>query len=445
MSEADTETDVSGWNKENLLKLFSAMKKTISKSKRSLPYVYGMKTLQWTNVAFPPFSAEDCQRKWEEILDNMRKLRSLTELLNEAEEIIASPSQNPNIPILPGCPKRPVPSNILYFRKNYAKFSKEHPEMNHSMLMKHANKKFKAFPEEKKAKYVNQHNEERKLYKSKMHQYRMLYCLKRSRRQIKTTSISSDDIMVEADGLPVAPPCHGYSLFCKEQESGCFAKGEFLKLCAKRWKALTTSEKSVYNERCKELKKEYKIKLEAYLSRFNAEEREQIVADNTVKLPKNILQMDPEPKKPPQCGNLLFVQVQMQRLKNDIGNSRERFVKANQMWRELPQKEKQSYSVKASVGMNNYRSELQAWFKRQPLKRQEEFQQQSSAKRKSIAIMEVEKCDVKQNVPVVSDSEDEDLDYSSSDEEDERFLNLREDEESEEESEEDETDTMFEM
>lgn len=54
----------SAWTGENLKKLLAAMKTNIQKQDTEYPYTKGLKAMDWTKVAFPPFSPEECQEKW---------------------------------------------------------------------------------------------------------------------------------------------------------------------------------------------------------------------------------------------------------------------------------------------------------------------------------------------------------------------------------------------
>lgn len=59
------------WTKENFQKLFAAMKSNIPKRYRMFAYSKAQKALDWKKVAFPPFSPEECQEKWGEILQKV--------------------------------------------------------------------------------------------------------------------------------------------------------------------------------------------------------------------------------------------------------------------------------------------------------------------------------------------------------------------------------------
>ncbi|XP_030611568.1 nucleolar transcription factor 1-B-like [Archocentrus centrarchus] len=165
MSHADMEAEEAEWTKANVQKLLAAMKTSIPESERTIAYNRGLKTLDWEKVAFPPFSPEECQQKWREIFLKMRKARSLTELIVEAEEVISDPVKNKKIH--PAFLKRPRPVTAIYFSENYSKLQKQHPGMKNSGLMKIAIKQFKKLPDKKKAPYVDQFKNSFKEYTEK--------------------------------------------------------------------------------------------------------------------------------------------------------------------------------------------------------------------------------------------------------------------------------------
>lgn len=53
------------WTKEDLLKLLAAMKNNIPSKESERACYRGSKSVDWDKVAFPPFSPELCQEKWE--------------------------------------------------------------------------------------------------------------------------------------------------------------------------------------------------------------------------------------------------------------------------------------------------------------------------------------------------------------------------------------------
>lgn len=56
------------WTTQNVQRLLAELKRSVPEKYKTCSYIGGMKSIQWENVAFPPFSAEACQAKWLEIL-----------------------------------------------------------------------------------------------------------------------------------------------------------------------------------------------------------------------------------------------------------------------------------------------------------------------------------------------------------------------------------------
>uniref|UniRef100_A0AAQ5YPU8 HMG box domain-containing protein n=1 Tax=Amphiprion ocellaris TaxID=80972 RepID=A0AAQ5YPU8_AMPOC len=349
-SEDTMETEETGWTKADLQRLLAAMKDSIPNNKKMKSYISGLKSLHWNKVAFPPFSPEACKQKWITMQENMRKIRTLTELIVEAEDVIANP----------GC-----------------------------------NRKGKECTE-------------------------------------------------DAEGPPPKPPQTGYNMFCKEQlacMTGTSKRNEF-NVCGQRWRKLSDTEKEKYRTNCTELNRQYRIKLNAYLERFDIKEQQQILREKGIKTPKKhkdslVEQLPGEPKRPPLSGNVIFCQKQMKLLKKKIPNPTQRFAKANKKWQDLSAKQKEHYKRKVDENMEKYRMELQKWFETLTAAEQKNYLTRNP-KHQYLKAKEKKGFVNKPNLSQPSDSEDDDIEFS----EEESCWYSDQDEDEEEE---DEEDAMFEM
>lgn len=54
------------WTKADLQKLLATIKTNITDKDRMKVFYQGVKSVDWDKVAFPPFSPEACQEKWDE-------------------------------------------------------------------------------------------------------------------------------------------------------------------------------------------------------------------------------------------------------------------------------------------------------------------------------------------------------------------------------------------
>lgn len=75
------------WSEKDILKLLECMEHNIP-SDDSREFKKSQADLNWSKVAFGLFSGEMCKQKWMEISYNLRKFRTLTELVLEAKELM---------------------------------------------------------------------------------------------------------------------------------------------------------------------------------------------------------------------------------------------------------------------------------------------------------------------------------------------------------------------
>uniref|UniRef100_A0A3B5ABQ7 Putative upstream-binding factor 1-like protein 3/5 n=1 Tax=Stegastes partitus TaxID=144197 RepID=A0A3B5ABQ7_9TELE len=354
MSDDKMETEEPGWTRADLQKLLGAMKASIPENEKMDCYTNGLKRLDWNKVAFPPFSPEACKQKWTNMLKKMSKVRTLTELIVRAEDVIADPAHN---------------------RKG-------------------------------------------------------------------------EEFTEDEEGLPPRPPPAGYNLFCKEQlmcMTGSSGKTK-VKACAQRWRVLSSTEKDKYRTNCKELNRQYRMKLNEYLQRFDKEKQEQILKKNGIKRPKkrksrneeSLVEEPPgEPKMPSLSGNVIFFKNQMELLKEKIPGPKERLAEASRMWMDLSTKQKEYYAIKVDEKKKKYSLELQKWFKTLTAAEQESYLTRHPKKHQYLKVKLTDVFVRKEpRLSQPSDSEDDDIEFS----EEESCWEYEEEEE-----EEDEEDVMFEM
>ncbi|XP_019965341.2 nucleolar transcription factor 1-like [Paralichthys olivaceus] len=290
-----------GWTKKNLQKLFVQMKRSIPRTYATWSYVKGQKHVDWNKVAFPPFSAEACQRKWRQILQKMRKQRSLTELIVEAEDVLSNPVLN--IKIHPDLPKRPPTPSALFFEENWVKIKEQHPALSHHELVVAMGKKYRELPDKKKTLYVKKYQLAQHEYREKTKKFRekhlTLPVIEDGREQVTADSPEG------AEGLPPKPPINGYKIFCKEQMASMAGVSyrDYMKVWAQRWRDLTERQRKDYSEHCKELKRTFTIKLKKYIKTLDEEEQKRILHENAMYITKEVLSQSDEPKMPSRCLN----------------------------------------------------------------------------------------------------------------------------------------------
>ncbi|XP_029933544.1 nucleolar transcription factor 1-B-like isoform X2 [Myripristis murdjan] len=424
MSQEPAEAGEKVWSKSDLQRLLHAMKRRITKCHEADIYSKGQRILEWDKVAFQPYSAQECKQKWQDISQKIRKIRTLTELIVEAEDTINNSK--------PALPVRPGPANAIFFQENFAKFKKKHPELSRQKLFKLASKKYTDLPPHKKAIYVNKFQLARDEYMQRKLQLRIPHHKSQSSKDKGRTN---EDQLGPGSGPPDKPPVSAYQLFCKEHWGSCKGLPNQIFLCAQRWHKMPQEEKDNYKTRCNQLRSEHEKKRREYLYDYSEEQQQQIQEQYGLKKPpkvskrrKSALKFPGEPPMPSRSGHLLFCRKQI-KLVDTIMTSRERMSKASQMWHGLSQEEKDDYKKEADSNFREYTVKLKTWFKSLTASEQEDYRQHNRSKCKYIdgKIKVHSKEAMAPSRP--SDSEDEDLEDSSSDEEEHLIMEESEEEE----------------
>ncbi|NXY51789.1 UBF1 factor, partial [Ceuthmochares aereus] len=137
------------WSQEDMLTLLECMKNNLPSNDGS-KFKTTESHLDWEKVAFKDFSGEMCKMKWMEISNEVRKFRTLTELIMDAEEHVKNPYKGKKLKKHPDFPKKPLTPYFRFFMEKRAKYAKLHPEMSNLDLTKILSKKYKELPEKKK-------------------------------------------------------------------------------------------------------------------------------------------------------------------------------------------------------------------------------------------------------------------------------------------------------
>uniref|UniRef100_A0A8C9XZ15 Upstream binding transcription factor n=1 Tax=Sander lucioperca TaxID=283035 RepID=A0A8C9XZ15_SANLU len=347
--EATTQDQV--WAQDDLLNLLESMKLALPQ-KDLTKYKTSESHLDWQKVAFNSFTGEMCKQKWQEVSKEIRKFRTLTELIYDAQDYIKNPYKGKKIKKHPDFPKKPLTPYFRFFMEKRAKYAKLHPEMSNLDLTKILSKKYRELPDKKKVvclfstmrEYIQQHPElnmtQGDIVKS---------TLTKAERHLKDKS----------DGRPDKPPPNGYSMFCAELMSSMkdVPSTERMVMCSQRWKLLKQNEKDAYQKRCEQRKKEFEIDMNRFLSSLSEEEQNRVLSEdksgfkkggaNSPAAKKRASRAKVNPEKPKRPISAMFIfseekRPKLQAERPDLSDSELTRLLAR-MWNELPDKKKVKY------------------------------------------------------------------------------------------------------
>ncbi|KAJ0060466.1 hypothetical protein NL108_011884 [Boleophthalmus pectinirostris] len=365
------------WSTDDIRTLLDAMSKSITEREKGKIWNVGLKTFDWKKVAFSDFTPEECNAKWREIMQKLRKMKTLSELIVDAQNTV----NNAEIEFH----KKPVSANALFFAENKELFKKKKPDLNSRELMKVVNDSYKKLPPEKKEKYLQKVEKAKEKYQD----------------SIKKMTVHSEDLKRKKDSAIGAKerttlPVNGYNLFCREQKSLLTGvpNREITSVWSSRWKVLSKEEKEMYSKRCLEMKREAK----------------NVKMKSEAKNVKRGKQTFPgEPKMPARSACSLYCKSQMNKMKGQVKRARDRFAMASHEFKTLSQQEKDQYQTIIENNFSMYEEQLQRWFKTLEPNQQQEYCECNPSKIKYLR----SKRHLRTPLHRTSDSEDEDWEDSS--------------------------------
>uniref|UniRef100_A0A3B3VSF6 Upstream binding transcription factor n=1 Tax=Poecilia latipinna TaxID=48699 RepID=A0A3B3VSF6_9TELE len=338
------------WAQDDLLKLLDSMKVALPQ-KDLTKYKTSESHLDWQKVAFNSYTAEMCKQKWQEVSKEIRKFRTLTELIFDAQDYIKNPYKGKKLKKHPDFPKKPLTPYFRFFMEKRAKYAKLHPEMSNLDLTKILSKKYRELPDKKKKKYVDDFLRDKETFVQSMMKFREEHpdlmesmtkkgsnvpekpktpqqlwynhekkaflkthpdeAMREYTKQHPELNMSQGNIMKstltkaerhlkdKSDGRPDKPPPNGYSMFCAELMSSMkdVPSTERMVMCSQRWKLLKQNEKDAYQKRCEQRKKEYEIEMNRFLSTLSEQEQQRVLGEDKIGLKKNSAASSPASRK----------------------------------------------------------------------------------------------------------------------------------------------------
>ncbi|XP_029568737.1 nucleolar transcription factor 1 [Salmo trutta] len=376
--EMETSCEKQAWGREDLIKLLHGIKENIPKGDTSI-YTKGERTLKWDKVAFGSYSPQMCHQKWKELSKKVRKIRSLAELVTEAEVAFENPFQGQNWRIHPDFPRRPTPPNSIFFRENHKTFEKQQPEMTTSELFKLISGKYSELPEHEKAKYIATFQKEKEMYEKSMRKLRKEYS---GGKKVRRDYLKNMSGPLTPHGLWYR---HERRIFLQanpDKKVDCIRQSIEQKT---RWSKLPDKEKLKWINRSLEQQTQYEETVtDKEQQHILLEKRKSMQTSKLVAQKGNKNTFQGEPKKPPRWGHTVFYSEKMAELraKSNHLSSRKCMAMVSPLWKKLAQKKQEHYQRIAQERAREYLVELRSWFNTMSTKEQAKYLDQNPNKLK---------------------------------------------------------------
>ncbi|XP_039595146.1 nucleolar transcription factor 1 [Polypterus senegalus] len=350
------------WSKEDLLHLLENMKLNIppndvSKFKTSESH------LNWDKVAFNHHTGDVCRQKWLQISNKIRKFRTLTELIVDAEDQVQNPYKGKKLKQHPDFPKKPLTPYFRFFTEKRAKYAKLHPEMSSLDLTKILSKKYKELPEKKKMKYIEDFQREKEEYERSMDKFRkdhpdLMENLKRS----------------DVPDKPKTPQQLWYN-----HEKKAYLKNypdattkEIKENLAKQWTQLSDKKRLKWINKSLEQQKQYEELMRVYVHQHpELNISQEVISKSTLTKAERQLKdkfAGRPTKPPPNCYSMYCAEL-MSNMK-DVPST-ERMMMCSKQWKLLSQKQKDVYQKRCEQRKKDYEVELNRYLCSLPEKEQQ--------------------------------------------------------------------------
>uniref|UniRef100_A0A8C1BC12 Upstream binding transcription factor n=1 Tax=Cyprinus carpio carpio TaxID=630221 RepID=A0A8C1BC12_CYPCA len=348
--EMDSTAKEPVWEQNDLLKLLDAMKVNLPE-KDLAKYKTSESHLDWEKVAFNSYSGEMCKQKWHEVSREIRKFRTLSELIVDAQDYVKNPYKGKKLKKHPDFPKKPLTPYFRFFMEKRAKYAKLHPEMSNLDLTKILSKKYKELPERKKDKYVKDFLNEKETFTLSMMKF----------KQDHPDLLENVNKKSNGPEKPKTPQqlwyCHEKKALLKEHPDA--TTKDIKDRLGKRWQQLSDKKRMKWITKSLEQKKLYEEEMREYIQQhpeMNMTE-ENIVKSTLTKAERQLKdKFDGRPDKPPSNGYSMFCAELMSSMK-DVPST-ERMVMCSQQWKNVKQSEKDAYQKRCEQKKKEYEVEM---------------------------------------------------------------------------------------
>uniref|UniRef100_A0A3B3ZE82 HMG box domain-containing protein n=1 Tax=Periophthalmus magnuspinnatus TaxID=409849 RepID=A0A3B3ZE82_9GOBI len=343
------------WTREDCLTLLDRIRGQVPDGD-SMKYKTTESHFDWSRVSFGRYSPDMCKRKWSKVSGEVRKYRTMTELLIDAIEFVKNPYKGKKLKTHPDFPKKPLTPYFRFFMEKRAKYAKIHPEMSNLDLTKILSKKYKELPDKKKQKYISEFQREKEEFEKNM-----------ARFKEEHPELMEERKKSELPEKPKTPQ----QLWYNHEKKG-YAKlhpqvsqKELKEALRRQWSQLSDKRRLKWISKALELQKDYEDSMRAY-----HEAHPDLSADDHVRsvLTKAERQLkdkfDGRPTKPPPNGYSLYCAELMVNMK-DVPST-ERMVLCSKQWKLMNQKEKDMFQKRCEQKKKQYDVDLQRFLESLP-------------------------------------------------------------------------------
>ncbi|XP_035526182.1 nucleolar transcription factor 1-like [Morone saxatilis] len=385
------------WSKEDCLTLLERIRSLLPDGD-GMKYKTTESHFDWEKVCFGSFTGDMCRQKWQKVSSEVRKYRTMTELIVDATEFVKNPYKGKKLKTHPDFPKKPLTPYFRFFMEKRAKYAKIHPEMSNLDLTKILSKKYKELPDKKKQKYITEFQREKEEFEKNMARFNTMplgagtsfmfhhpgfrhsYQERWNEFPLHLITLSLHLITLSLYYCVVSVLISSHCWSCDSSHCwSCDPQSDRRKAQAgmeAAWKSMEKKEKIPWIKKAAEDQKRYEVQYQPVRELL---EMRAPPAGQSQRKPK----FDGEPKKPPVSGYQMFSQELLTNGELNHFSLKERMVEIGKRWHKLSQTQKDKYKKMVEEQQVEYKAELEAWVKSLSPQDRAVYKEFSTSKRRS--------------------------------------------------------------
>ncbi|XP_029971382.1 nucleolar transcription factor 1-A-like isoform X2 [Salarias fasciatus] len=343
------------WTKEDCLTLLERIRSLLPDGD-AMKYKTTESHFDWDKVCFGGFTGDMCRQKWQKVSTEVRKYRTMTELIVDAIEFVKNPYKGKKLKTHPDFPKKPLTPYFRFFMEKRAKYAKIHPEMSNLDLTKILSKKYKELPDKKKQKYITEFQREKEDFEKNMARFR------EDHPELIEERKKSD--------LPEKPKTPQQLWYNHEKKTYLklhpeVSQKELKEALRRQWSQLSDKRRLKWISKALELQKDYEDSMRAYHEAHPDANSDDHVRSVLTKAERQLKdKFDGRPTKPPPNGYSLYCAELMVNMK-DVPST-ERMVLCSKQWKMMTQKEKDMFQKRCEQKKKQYDADLQRFLESLP-------------------------------------------------------------------------------
>merc|ERR1719282_344302 len=336
--------------------------------------------LDWDQIKFKEFSAEECKKYWEYIQARIRRFRILAEMIPDARTWLSQPWTNfyksKDHNRHPEMPKKPLSMYMLYYSERREQIQKEHPQLSMPDVAKICSDEYQKLPQAEKDKYKARCDDMRKKYDLKLENfYKMYPDLKPVKTEKATKSSAAKNNMVRAAEpekpvilLPGAPqkPGKPFDLYFQQQldsqqEPGS-ERGVLPEKTRQEWRDMKVKKKAKWIRKAMKEFQDYEeqvVEFKAKHPEFNPPSVKSFLTQEEQKILDKYMG---RPEKPPSSAYSLFSKEMLNTEFIKQFPSKERMSHISEAWKKVSDADKEIYQTQVNEAMTKYKAEYNDWF-----------------------------------------------------------------------------------